>query len=101
MRHRPTALGWINYEITTSPNWDRARVRQLAHRLGYTLLWAPTDSVLDISDIIRAADVDAIITPTRVHLGATALDRATHLCDVEIVSPRTSFIRSAVVEVGI
>ncbi|MFI5719354.1 hypothetical protein [Nocardia sp. NPDC051750] len=33
------AFCWIDYEVSTAPEWDQAQVRRLADRLGYSVVW--------------------------------------------------------------
>lgn len=93
MRILPTALGWMNPEISVAPERDAALVQRLAQRLGYVLIWARTDSLLPLVEQVRAADVDVVIAPTPDHLDALVLSAITTQTDVEVADPRISFPR--------
>ncbi|MEV4127786.1 hypothetical protein [Nocardia sp. NPDC049707] len=93
MRPRPTALGWIDPLVTRMPEWDAAQVRRLARRLGYALVWPPEITLVPLADQVRGADVDAVITPTPLHLDVLMLHAVMCVADVEIVAPRMSFAR--------
>lgn len=93
MRTRPTALAWIDPEVSNAPNWDAAQVKRLARRLGYALVWPVPHPTIPLIDQIRTADVDAIVMPTPAHLDARTLDLVMHLADVETACPRLSFAR--------
>lgn len=92
---RPTAFGWIDYELSTAPDWDRAQVRRLAERLGYQIVWPDELSVLPVTDQARNARADVVILPSPNHLGALELNRLMDVADVETVLPRLSFARWA------
>ncbi|WP_280276322.1 hypothetical protein [Nocardia wallacei] len=100
LRAFPTALGWIDPNVTTAPRWDAARVGRLARSLGYVLVWPPVASVLPLVDQVRSADVDVVITPSSDHLDAITLHALMHVVDVETVCPRMSFARWAVASTG-
>ncbi len=91
MRARPTALAWIS-DASPSPGWDAARLRRLARHLGYALIW-PEASLVPLPDLVRDADVDAVLTPSTDHLDALTLNAVMGLVDVETVLPRLSFAR--------
>jgi len=93
MRDRPTALAWIDPDISEALDWDRAKVRRLARALGYELVWPSEDSVIPVVDQVCAADVDAVITPSPDHLGVIALNALMHVVSVETACPRISFAR--------
>lgn len=93
MRREPTALAYINDDITVSPQWDVAQCQRLARRLGYRLIWPPETCALGLVDQIRQSDVDAVIVPSSQHLDVLTLDRLMHSCDVEAVHPRTTYAR--------
>ncbi|MEU4315894.1 hypothetical protein [Nocardia sp. NPDC024068] len=89
----PTALGWIDYDISTSPEWDRAQVLRLAKRLGYRVVWPDECSVLPVSEQVRNAGAEVVILPAPEQLGPIELNRVMDVADVEIVVPRLSFAR--------
>lgn len=93
MRTRPTALAWIDPEVSTAPNWDAAQVKRLARHLGYALIWPVPHRTIPLIDQLRTADVDAIVMPTPAHLDARTLDLVMHLADIETACPRLSFAR--------
>lgn len=102
MRQRkdPTAFGWIDYEVSTAPDWDRAQVRRLAERLGYQILWPDERSVLSVADQARNAGADMVILPAPNHLGPLELNRVMDVADVETVLPRLSFARWSISGAG-
>ncbi|MEU4315485.1 hypothetical protein [Nocardia sp. NPDC024068] len=100
MRKRPTALGYIDLDISTSPAWDRAQVQRLARHLGYLVIWPDVASVLSLFDQVHAADVDAVVMPGPHHLGPLELNRVMDVADVETVLPRLSFARWSTVGAG-
>ncbi|MEV5836879.1 hypothetical protein [Nocardia sp. NPDC052112] len=79
--------------MSTALDWDRAQVQRLARRLGYVLVWPPDDTILGLVDVVRSADVDAVITPAPHHFDVLTLDRLMHVINIETVWPRTSFAR--------
>ncbi|WP_024801206.1 hypothetical protein [Nocardia sp. BMG51109] len=91
--HPPTALGWIDPVVSVAPDWDAARVRRLARRLGYRLVWPPEVSLIPLADRARAAEADAVIAPSPAHLDTLTLDAVMGVADVETVEPRMSFAR--------
>lgn len=93
MRAVPTALAWIDPEVSTAPGWDAAQVRRLARHLGYTLTWPSAGRTVPLIDQIRTADVDAVVLPTPAHLDALTLNHVMNLVDVETACPRLSFAR--------
>ncbi|WP_227979542.1 hypothetical protein [Nocardia spumae] len=93
MRAHPTALAWIDPELSTAPSWDAAQLKRLARQLGYALVWPVTNRTVPVIDQIRTADVDAVVMPAPAHLDALTLDRVMHLVDIETVCPRMSFAR--------
>ncbi|MBB5915482.1 hypothetical protein BJY24_004394 [Nocardia transvalensis] len=94
MRYRPTALGWVDPEVSSAPVWDCAQVGRLARRLGYLIIW-PEPSLIPLIDQVRAADVDAVIALSPEHLTPLALNGLMTIVDVETLSPRMSFARWA------
>lgn len=94
MRFRPTALGWIDLDVSVAPNWDRAQMQRLARHLGYILIW-PEASLTPLPDQVRTADVDAVIVPSPAHLHPVTLNALMNHADVETVLPRMSFARWA------
>ncbi|MGA6208798.1 hypothetical protein ACPESR_28990 [Nocardia testacea] len=100
MRNRPTALGYVDLDVTTSLAWDRAQVQRLARHLGYLVIWPDVASVLPLFDQVRAADVDAVVMPGPHHLGPLELNRVMDVADVETVLPRLSFARWSAVRSG-
>jgi hypothetical protein len=92
MRAKPTALAWISDEVSESPEWDAAQLGRLARHLGYALVW-PDASLVPLPDLVRDADVDAVLTPSTEHLDALTLNAVMGLADVETVMPRLSFAR--------
>ncbi|MFI5716357.1 hypothetical protein [Nocardia sp. NPDC051750] len=93
MRYRPTALGYVDLDVSTSLAWDRAQVQRLSCHLGYLVSWPELSSVLPLFDQVRAADVDAVVMPGPHHLGPLELNRVMDVADVETVIPRLSFAR--------
>ncbi|WP_258080701.1 hypothetical protein [Nocardia nova] len=72
-----------------------ARVRRLAERLGYRLVWAPEVGLIPLADQVRAAGADTVIAPTTEHFDFLTLNSVMSVADVEIVNPRVSFSRWA------
>ncbi|MEU6582732.1 hypothetical protein [Nocardia sp. NPDC046763] len=95
MRNKPTALGWLDIGVTETPDWDRPQIRRLARHLGYQLEWAPEVLTIPLVDVVREADVDALIIPRPEHLDPLMLNALLSLVDVEVVLPRMSFARWA------
>lgn len=93
MRIQPTALGWLDIGVTETPDWDRPQVRRLARHLGYRLEWAPEVLTIPLLDVVRSADVDALIIPRPEHLDALTLNALMSEVDIEIVLPRLTFGR--------
>ncbi len=59
---RPKAFGWIDFETSTAPEWDRPRMCRLARRLGYRMAWPDERSLLSVADQARAG-ADCVICP--------------------------------------
>ncbi|MGW4126221.1 hypothetical protein [Nocardia sp. NPDC004711] len=93
MRYRPTALGWIDPDVSTAPEWDQAQLRRLARRLGYVLAWTSDRTPVPFVDQVRTADVDAVLVPSTLHLDVLTLDQLLRLVDVESACPRETFAR--------
>lgn len=92
------AFGWIDYDISRAPEWDRAQIHRLARHLGYRLVWSDGRSVLRVADQARNAAADVVIVPAPDHLGPLELNAVMNVADVETVSPRLSFARWAYAE---
>lgn len=92
MRAHPTAFAWVDPAVGPWSELDNARIRGLARQLGYAL-YRPGSSVLPLVDQVRAADVDAVITPSPSHLDVIQLHALMCITDVETVWPRMSFAR--------
>ncbi|MBF6455744.1 hypothetical protein [Nocardia cyriacigeorgica] len=90
---KPIALGWIDYDRSTAPDWDAAQVQRLARRLGYRLVWPEIFSPLPLADQARGARAEMVILPAPDHVDPLALDGLMHIVDVETVHPRLSFAR--------
>ncbi|MGW4770796.1 hypothetical protein ACWEO2_22490 [Nocardia sp. NPDC004278] len=95
MRAQPTAFAWIDPAVTTASDWDHAQVRRLARQLGFVLVWPPEITLLPLVDQVRAADVDAVISPSPEHLDVITLHAVMCIADVETACPRISFARWA------
>ncbi|MGI5217842.1 hypothetical protein [Nocardia sp. CA-290969] len=93
MSDRSIALGWVDLDASTTPEWDRAQVLRLARRLGYHLVWPDERSLLPVADQARNAGADMVILPAPEHLGPLELNRVMDVADVETVIPRLSFAR--------
>ncbi|MFX0579196.1 hypothetical protein [Nocardia nepalensis] len=87
-----SALGWIDPSSPT-PEWDAARMRRLARRLGYVLLWADAGSVLGLVEQAVAYGVDVVLLTSSAHVDAQTLNRLIAVADVECAAPRESFAR--------
>ncbi|MBF6438536.1 hypothetical protein [Nocardia cyriacigeorgica] len=96
---RPTALGWIDYEVSAAPGWERAQVTRFARHLGYRIVWPDDRSVLPIADQARNAGADVVIVPAPSHLGPLELNRVMSVADVEVILPRLSFARWGLVRI--
>lgn len=96
----PTAFGWIDHDVSSSLEWDRAQILRLARRLGYRVVWPDERSVLPVADQARNARVDVVILPTPDHLGPLELNRVMDVADVETVLPRMSFARWSIAGAG-
>ncbi|RDI55824.1 hypothetical protein [Nocardia mexicana] len=96
MRAHPTAFAWVDPDVSRWLEWENAGIRRLARQLGYALYW-PGPSVLPLVDQVRAADVDAVVTPSPKHLDVIQLHALMCLVDVETAVPRMSFARWAMV----
>ncbi|MBF4998317.1 hypothetical protein IRT45_14270 [Nocardia sp. BSTN01] len=92
MRAEPTALAWIADDVSETAQWHAAQLRRLARHLGYALVW-PGASLVPLPDLVRDADVDAVLTPSPEHMDALTLNAVMALADVETVSPRLSFAK--------
>jgi hypothetical protein len=97
---RSIAFGWVDYDISGAPEFDRARIRCLARHLGYRLVWPSERSVLRVADQVRNAGADLVILPAPDHLSPLELNAVMDVADVETVVPRLSFARWAFVEVA-
>jgi hypothetical protein len=87
------AFGWIDYDISRTPESDRDRIRRLADQLGYRLVWPCERSVLRVVDQVRNAEADLLILPAPGHLSPLELNEVMDIADVETVLPRLSFAR--------
>ncbi len=90
---RPTAFGWIDYDVSVAHDWDRAQVSRFARHLGYRVVWPDEYSLLPVADQARDAGADVVILPGPQHLGPLELNRVMDVADVETVLPRLSFGR--------
>ncbi|MBF6456439.1 hypothetical protein [Nocardia cyriacigeorgica] len=85
---RPNAFGWIDYEVSTAPEWDRAQMTRFARHLGYRIVWPAEHSVLPVAEQVRNAGAEVVILPAPDHLGPLELNRVMNLADVEVILPR-------------
>ncbi|MFF2550319.1 hypothetical protein ACFVUS_04930 [Nocardia sp. NPDC058058] len=99
----PTAVGFLRSDISGSRRqWDEARIRKLACRLGYDLrkiaVFGPhTDRPIHrLRVLVSRLDVDAIITLHLEHLGGTAPDEIVQVADVITVEPQETYARWAI-----
>ncbi|NKY37278.1 hypothetical protein HGA13_30035 [Nocardia speluncae] len=92
-QREPIAFGWVDDEVSTAPDRDRAQVSRLARRLGYRVMWPDVRSVLPVADQVRNAAAEVVIMPEPGHLGPLELNRVMGVADVETVLPRLSFAR--------
>lgn len=99
MWQRPVALGWIDHDRSTAPDWEVAQVQRLARRLGYRLVWPDPCSLLPLPDLVRDFGADAVILPSPDLLGPLQLNSLMHIADVETVLPRISFARWRTIQV--
>ena len=90
------AFGWIDYDISRAPGWDRAQIHHLARHL----VWPDERSVLRVADQARNVRADLVVLPAPNHLGPLELNAVMDVADVETVSPRLSFARWAFAKVG-
>lgn len=97
---RPTAFGWVDEDVSNAPESDRARVRRLADRLGYRIIWPDGSSLLTVADQVRNSGTDVVILPAPDHLGPLELSRVMDVADVETVLPRLSFARWSIAGAG-
>jgi hypothetical protein len=95
-----TAFGWIDFDLSIAPEWDRAQIHRLALHLGYRLVWPDERSVLRVVDQARNARADLVILPAPDHLSPLELNAVMDVADVETVVPRLSFARWAFAEVS-
>ncbi|WP_228792657.1 hypothetical protein [Nocardia cyriacigeorgica] len=90
-------MGWIDPDISVEFDVAAIQIRSLARRLGYDLIWPDDRAFLPLIEQVRAAEVDAVITPAPDHLSPLTLHNLMMLADVETVWPRLSFARWCVV----
>ncbi|MEU1981773.1 hypothetical protein [Nocardia sp. NPDC019395] len=94
MSHRrPIAFGWVDYDLSRAPDWDRTQIQRLARHLGYHLEWPCERSVLQVAAQARNIAADMVILPAPDHLSALELNAVMNVADVETVVPRLSFAR--------
>ncbi|WP_370012587.1 hypothetical protein [Nocardia cyriacigeorgica] len=65
---KPIALGWIDYERSSAPDWHAAQMQRLARKLGYRLVWPADVSVLPLTDQVRNTSAEAVILPAPDHI---------------------------------
>ncbi|WP_228788076.1 hypothetical protein [Nocardia farcinica] len=89
----PIAFGWIDHDVSTAPEWDRAQVQRLAR--GSATAWCgPMNARCCLSWIRRATPgADVVILPGPGHLGPLEVNQLMDFADVEVVLPRLSFAR--------
>ncbi|MBF6173635.1 hypothetical protein [Nocardia blacklockiae] len=92
MRAHPTAFAWVDLAVSPWGEWENARIGRLARRLGYEL-YLPGPSAIPLVDQVRAADVDAVVTPSPSHLDVIQLHALMCIVDIETLTPRMSFAR--------
>lgn len=93
--NRPIAFGWIDYDLSRAPDWDRAQIQRLARHLGYYLEWPCERSVLQVAVQAGSIAADLVILPAPHHLSPLEINAVMHVADVETVVPRLSFARWA------
>lgn len=102
MRSRPTAIGYLRRDVSgVSQTWDEIQIRSVANRLGYelakTVVFGPeTDSPLSrLLNVVRRADVDAVIVPGVQHFGGEIPSELVEIVDVVTVRPEKTDARWA------
>ncbi|QIS04435.1 hypothetical protein F5X71_20760 [Nocardia brasiliensis] len=99
MGSEPTALGYLRRDVSgVQQTWDALQIRSLAERLGYELLTtveydaSTEDRVERLLTLVRAYDLEALITPTLDHLDGTA-EPLVNSCDIITARPEQTYAR--------
>ncbi|AYF72851.1 hypothetical protein D7D52_02055 [Nocardia yunnanensis] len=103
MTSEPHAIGWLRSDISGErQQWDEARIRIMAHRLGYdlrkTVVFGPwTDRpVHRLRVLISRLALDAVIVPSVEHFdGGHVPAELVAVADVITVSPENTYARYA------
>ncbi|MEV6767320.1 hypothetical protein AB0N05_01675 [Nocardia sp. NPDC051030] len=103
-----SAIGWLRSDISGErQGWDEARIRGLAHRLGYdlrkTVVFGPrTDRPLHrLRVLVSRLDLDAVIVPSIEHFeGGEVPVELVEVADIITVQPRNTYARYATVRSG-
>lgn len=99
----PRAIGWLRSDISgVKREWDEARIRGLAHRLGYdlrrTVAFGPwTDRpVHRLRVLISRLELDAVIVPSVEHFDNGCVpSELVALADIITVWPEHTYARYA------
>ncbi|WP_405177381.1 hypothetical protein OG225_23880 [Nocardia sp. NBC_01377] len=98
MRQRPTAIGYLRRDVSgVSWEWHEVRIRGMARRFGYDLAdtvaagSGADRSLPRLLELVRGMDVDAVITPSLVHLGGELPDDLLRLCEINTFEPEATY----------
>ncbi|MEC3951937.1 hypothetical protein VMT65_02720 [Nocardia sp. CDC153] len=103
MTSEPSAIGWLRSDISGDRReWDEARIRGLAHRLGYdlrkTVVFGPwTDRpVHRLRMLVSRLDLEAVIVPSVDHFeGGCVPPELVAVTDIITVFPENTYARYA------
>lgn len=103
MTSEPSAIGWLRSDVSgIRQQWDEARIRLLAHKLGYdlrrTVVFGPrTDrTVLRLRVLVSRLELDAVIVPSVEHFdGGEVPAELVEVTDIITVTPENTYARYA------
>ncbi|WP_067543141.1 hypothetical protein [Nocardia crassostreae] len=102
MRYKPTALGYVNVEVSgMSRLWDESRIREVAERLGYDFARmvvfdpkAGRPPLAQLKALAARLDAAAVIVPGLEHFAGGRVPASLgEQLDVVTVSPEQTFAR--------
>ncbi|MFJ4652525.1 hypothetical protein ACIP5Y_14775 [Nocardia sp. NPDC088792] len=101
MTTEPNAIGWLRSDVSGErQQWDEARIRGLAHRLGYdlrkTVVFGPrTDRPLHrLRMLVSSLALEAVIVPSIEHFdGGEVPAELVAVADIITVSPENTYAR--------
>ncbi|MFD3594357.1 hypothetical protein ACFWU5_16660 [Nocardia sp. NPDC058640] len=98
---KPSAIGYLRSDVSgRTEEWDRAAIKALAARYGYTLVKFVTysehtdDPIQRLINVVRRYMAEAVFAPSLAHFSDEVPDRLVCIADVNLVAPECTYAQS-------